>query len=157
MFTHTTWRVALPIVFLVVAAPIVEAQEPKNLVGIELGGDVTTARANPLPGKHVATADSRSLFSVSIEREGHRFTKNDGPGVWRPENLRLGSTRARLKRCTSKAKGLLIGAAIGAAAGGLFTTYINRRLGYSTTGTGFFHFAAGGAGVGALVGLGHCS
>jgi hypothetical protein len=74
-------------------------------------------------------------------------------GGRRPDTLQLTTP---LKRCPSAKKRVLIGAAIGAVGGGRFGAYVDHRAVGSARGGVVLTFAAGGAGVGALVGLVSC-
>jgi len=67
-----------------------------------------------------------------------------------------------LKKCESKKKGTIIGAAIGAAAGAAIAVFIVREvsgevLGASNGGARYIaYWSMGGAGAGALGGLAYC-
>jgi uncharacterized protein YcfJ len=68
---------------------------------------------------------------------------------------------SQLRRCQSKKKGAIIGALIGAAAGGVLGVYITREVsGIVGTAQGASRYVAywmlGGAGAGALGGLAYC-
>ena len=103
------------------------------------------AHASPSPNGHPTTADSPVLLSRAIERETRRLVQSEAEGMWRAPNL--GSTRTRLRRCTSKKKGVLIGAAVGAVA---TVVWAFRSPNPAAWG-------AAGAGVGAFIGLGYCT
>jgi hypothetical protein len=71
------------------------------------------------------------------------------------------STVTKLRKCESKKKGTLIGAAVGGVAGAAFALYVIGEVG-GVLGTGngskayLFYWTAGGAGGGALAGFAYC-
>ena len=78
----------------------------------------------------------------------------------RPD-LSQGSTYSQLKKCRSRRKGMLIGAAIGAVAGAATGVYVVRGvsgiLGTSNGASRFITYTTvGGAGAGALGGMAYC-
>jgi hypothetical protein len=122
---------------------------------VVLANGVGVARADPLPERPPVTSASTALLSRAIEREVSRLVWNDGDGLWRAQSSGQSPTPTHLKRCTSKKKGLLIGAGIGAVAGGVFAAYVEKGLG-GVRPEVVLEFAAGGAAVGTLGGLAYC-
>jgi hypothetical protein len=64
-------------------------------------------------------------------------------------------------KCETKKQGVILGAVIGAAAGAAFAIVIDRGIGYGghsapVQKSHVLMFGSGGAGIGALVGLGMC-
>jgi hypothetical protein len=122
---------------------------------VVLANGVAVARANSLPEPRPAPVVSTALFSRAIDREARALVRNSGDGVWRAQGSGPSPTPTRLKRCTSKTKGALIGATVGAVAGGAFAAYTEKGLG-GVRSEVVLQFAAAGAGVGAFVGLAYC-
>lgn len=122
---------------------------------VVLANGVAVARANPLPDPPPAPAVSTASLSRAIEREARELVRNGRDGVWRAHSTSQIPTSTRLKRCTSK-QGMLIGAAVGAVAGGVFAAFVEEKGLGRVRSEVVLQFAAGGAGVGAFVGLAYC-
>ena len=94
----------------------------------------------------VVDATGQSVTTLRVELR--RFAEREPEEMWRALNLSQGTaTRTSLRRCRSKKKGVLIGAAVGAVA----------TVAWAFRSPNPTAWGAAGAGVGALVGLAYCT
>ncbi len=125
-------------------------------------GEGASRTTRPLLPDAVAQSDARPTATVPVALsrasmiEMRRLVQNEGKGMWPAQTRSLVTSRTRLAKCSSKKKGLLIGAALGAVAGGTFAAILDSTV-FGVGPEVVPKFAAGGAGVGSLVGFFYCS